>query len=173
MIWLVAGLVIPCAASVGFVARDRLGHAGAPAAAAQGEPCSGGRWSRGRDAEDAVNTAAFLRISTTDQTTANQLMEIEQLCRHRGWSITATYREQGVSGDARDRPELSRMLADAHAGKFGVLVVWALDRLSRRGIAEVSGIIAKLDRAGVALVSVKVGQTTLRRAARMLDPVDS
>jgi len=120
-----------------------------------------------------VNTAAFLRISTTDQTTANQLMEIEQLCRHRGWSITATYREQGVSGDARDRPELSRMLADAHAGKFGVLVVWALDRLSRRGIAEVSGIIAKLDRAGVALVSVKVGQTTLRRAARMLDPVDS
>src|SRR5438045_3503475 len=50
---------------------------------------------------------------------------------------------------------LGRMLADAHAGRFKVLITWAMDRLSRRGIAEVAGIVAKLDAAGVALVSVR------------------
>ena len=63
--------------------------------------------------------------------------------------------EVTVSGAARVRPELARMLADAHAGKFQAVVTWSLDRLSRRGIAELSSITAKLDCAGVALVSVK------------------
>ena len=60
-----------------------------------------------------------------------------------------------ISGAASVRPELEAMLADAHAGRFSTLVVWSLDRLSRRRIAEVAGIVAKLDACGVALVSVR------------------
>src|SRR5207245_1167314 len=63
--------------------------------------------------------------------------------------------EETVSGAARQRPELARMLADAHAGRFSAVVVWALDRLGRGGIAEVAGIVAKLDAGRVALVSVR------------------
>lgn len=99
--------------------------------------------------------AVYLRVSTTDQTSANQLPEIEGLCAARGWAVGKVYRDDGVSGAAHRRPGLDRMLADAHRGAFAVLVVWSLDRLSRRGIAEVAGIVAKLDAANVRLVSTR------------------
>ena len=100
-----------------------------------------------------MNVAIYLRVSTTDQDAQNQLPEIERLCAARGWTITHRY-EETVSG-SKARPELARLLADAHAGCFSAAVVWALDRLSREGIGPVAGIVAKLDAAHVALVSVK------------------
>jgi DNA invertase Pin-like site-specific DNA recombinase len=101
-----------------------------------------------------VNVAIYLRVSTADQDAHNQLPEIERLCATRGWTISHRYAET-INGSARTRPELARLLADAHAGAFGAVVVWALDRLSREGIAEVASIVAKLDAAHVALVSVR------------------
>lgn len=98
--------------------------------------------------------AIYARVSTAGQDAANQLPEIERLCQNRGWQIGHRYVET-VSGAAQRRPELERMLEDAHRGEFQVVVVWALDRLGRGGIAEVAGIVAKLDGAGVALVSVR------------------
>jgi DNA invertase Pin-like site-specific DNA recombinase len=98
--------------------------------------------------------AVYARVSTDQQDSANQIPDVERLCAARGWVITHHYVET-VSGAAQRRPELERMLADAHRGAFGVLVVWSLDRLSRRGIAEVAAIVAKLDAAKVALVSVR------------------
>jgi len=104
--------------------------------------------------DEGVNVAVYARVSTDSQDASNQLPEIEQLVAARGWRVTHCYTET-ISGTARVRPQLDAMLAAAHRGEFKVLVVWALDRLSRRGIAEVSSIIAKLERAGVALVSVR------------------
>jgi DNA invertase Pin-like site-specific DNA recombinase len=101
-----------------------------------------------------MNVAAYLRVSTDQQDSSNQVPEIERLCRGRGWAITHRY-EETVSGAAKVRPELQRMLADAHAGKFGAVVVWAIDRLGRGGIAELAGIVQRLDAANVALVSVR------------------
>ena len=98
--------------------------------------------------------AIYARVSTAGQDAANQIPEVERLCRARGWKVGRRYVET-VSGAAQRRPELERMLADAHRGEFGVVVVWALDRLGRGGIAEVAGIVAKLDAAGVALLSVR------------------
>lgn len=101
-----------------------------------------------------MDVAIYARVSTDQQDSANQVPDLERLCAARGWTIGHRYAET-VSGAAERRPELERMLADAHAGRFRVLVVWSLDRLSRRGIAEVAGIVAKLDAAKVALVSVR------------------
>jgi DNA invertase Pin-like site-specific DNA recombinase len=102
-----------------------------------------------------MNVALYARVSTDEQTAANQLPDIEQLCAGRpGWTITHRYIET-VSGAARVRPELARMLADAHAGRFKAVVIWALDRLGRGGIAESVGIVQQLDERGVQLVSVR------------------
>jgi DNA invertase Pin-like site-specific DNA recombinase len=101
-----------------------------------------------------TTVALYARVSTERQDAANQLPEIERLCRARGWTITHRY-EEAVSGAAKLSPELARMLADAHAGRFQAVVCWAIDRLGRGGIAEVAGIIATLDAANVALVSVR------------------
>src|SRR5207253_1106662 len=48
-----------------------------------------------------------------------------------------------------------RALLDAHQGRFKVLVIWALDRLSRDGARGALRVIDKLEAAGAALVSVR------------------
>src|SRR5439155_12483721 len=108
----------------------------------------------GEARRQGVNVAIYVRVSTSEQTADNQLPDVERLCAARGWTITHRYNET-VSGATRQPPELARMLANAHASRFGAVVVWALDRLGRGGIAEVSGIVAKLDAARVSLVTVR------------------
>jgi putative DNA-invertase from lambdoid prophage Rac len=102
-----------------------------------------------------TSAAIYVRVSTDQQDSAHQLPDCRRLAAARGWQVVEVYSDDGVSGAAQRRPALDRMLADAHAGRFKVVITWAMDRLSRRGIAEVAGIVAKLDAAGVALVSVR------------------
>lgn len=85
--------------------------------------------------------AVYARVSTKDgrQTYQNQLRDIGDLCNRRNWIIAAEYvdMESGAKTD-RDRPELRRLLEDAKKKrqKFGRVIVWSLDRLSREGIAK-------------------------------------
>src|SRR5258708_3454628 len=101
-----------------------------------------------------MQVAIYTRVSTDRQDATNQLPEIERLVAARGWQVTHRYTET-VGGTAQVKPQLKAMLAAAHRGEFKAVVVWALDRLSRRGIADVAGILGALDKAHVALVSVR------------------
>ena len=76
--------------------------------------------------------AAFVRVSTAEQTTDNQRPAIEALCRDRGYAIVRWYQET-VSGAAKRRPVFEQMLSDARSRKFDALVVWSVDRFSRGG----------------------------------------
>jgi DNA invertase Pin-like site-specific DNA recombinase len=66
--------------------------------------------------------------STGGQTVENQRRDLEAAALQRGWVVTATYDDAGISGaKGRDmRPGL-----DAMRGKFDVAMVWAVDRLGR------------------------------------------
>lgn len=84
--------------------------------------------------------AVYARVSTKDgrQDYNNQLRDIGDLCHRRNWVITAEYvdTESGAKSD-RERPELRRLLHDARRSrKFGRVIVWSLDRLTREGIAK-------------------------------------
>jgi DNA invertase Pin-like site-specific DNA recombinase len=96
--------------------------------------------------------ALYVRVSTDRQETKNQLPDLQRLVAARGWE-PVLYEE--TEGGARRLPVLERLLADAKAGKVGVIVVWALDRLSRQGAGPVLNMVAELDRVGVALVSIR------------------
>lgn len=74
----------------------------------------------------------YLRVSTDEQTTANQRPELLKIARTRKLRIVATY-EETVSGAARVRPELARMLEDARRGNFDVVLVWSIDRAAFGG----------------------------------------
>jgi len=103
--------------------------------------------------------AVFLRVSQDNgrQRTDNQIPDVERLISHRGMTETARY----VVSDSASNPgeeyrdAIARMLADAHAGKFRVLVIWAADRLTREGIEALLRIVRKLSESGCSLVSVK------------------
>jgi DNA invertase Pin-like site-specific DNA recombinase len=99
-----------------------------------------------------VKCAQYLRVSTTEQSYENQLPDLEALAKARGFEIVSTYAEK-VSA-VKQRPAFERMLADAHRGKFQVVLVWSLDRLHRSMVGALQTII-DLDRRGVQVISVR------------------
>ncbi len=96
--------------------------------------------------------ALYLRVSTEEQSTANQMPELEQLAAARRLRVVAVYEEQASA--ARKRPQFEQMMADAHRGRFDVLIVWALDRLGRSTLGNMSAVL-ELERRGARVVSVR------------------
>ena len=80
--------------------------------------------------------AIYARVSDKSQaeddktSLAEQVGDMEVYCSERGYAITARYQEVG-RGWSKQRSEFQRMLADARAGRFDVIVCWKSDRLSR------------------------------------------
>ena len=96
--------------------------------------------------------AIYARVSTTDrgQDPENQLRQLRRWCKQQGYSITTEYVESqtGRKG-AADREQFRKMMDDASKGEFDLLVVWALDRLTREGLAHTVHYLRKLDTFGV------------------------
>lgn len=78
-----------------------------------------------------MRCARYLRVSKSDQRPELQDDETKAFIERRGWKLTTTYLDHGVSGSRDRRPELDRMLSDARRGKFEILIVWKSDRLFR------------------------------------------
>lgn len=104
-----------------------------------------------------TRAAIWLRVSGNEQDEANQLPDIERLAAHRGHEITHRYelRQTAWADNDAYRAKLREMLEAAHRGEFDVLIVWALDRLSRHGVEATLRILRKLDQANVTLISVQ------------------
>ncbi|WP_394886809.1 recombinase family protein [Mesorhizobium sp. AaZ16] len=91
----------------------------------------------------ATRAALYLRVSTKDQTTDNQRIELEQVAQAKGWRIAAIYEDDGISGaEGRDkRPAYDQMLKDAVRARFDVLLSWDVSRLGR----SLTGLVQSLD----------------------------
>src|SRR5438128_1741757 len=75
--------------------------------------------------------ALYARVSTTDQTCDNQLRDLREYCRARGWTDVREFTDMGVSGTKERRPALDKMMAEVNARRVDVVVVAAFDRLGR------------------------------------------
>ena len=84
-----------------------------------------------------------------------------RLCRARieaeGWSLVTTYTDHALSGASRLRPGYQKLLEDARAGNFDVVVAEALDRLSRDQ-EDTAALYKQLGFAGVRLVTLAEGE---------------
>src|ERR1700686_4427441 len=78
-------------------------------------------------------TAIYAKVSTINagQDPTLQTRELQEYCERRGWQVFDTYVDTGFSGKKDSRPELNRMMQDAHARRFDVVVVWRFDRFAR------------------------------------------
>ena len=101
-----------------------------------------------------MKTAVYARISTQGgrQDLSNQLNPLREWADRLGGSIVQEYVDE-ASGSKSDRIALGQLLEDAHRRKFDTLLIWALDRLSREGIARMSGYLEKLKACGVRVLS--------------------
>jgi DNA invertase Pin-like site-specific DNA recombinase len=60
-----------------------------------------------------------------------QTREVQEYCQRRGWAVHDTYVDNGFSGKKDSRPQLNRMMQDAHERRFDTVVVWRFDRFAR------------------------------------------
>ncbi len=79
-----------------------------------------------------MKTALYARVSTNNgQDPEMQLRELREYCQRRGWEVGHEYVDIGISGAKEKRPELDKLLADAHKRHFDAVVVWRFDRFAR------------------------------------------
>ena len=60
-----------------------------------------------------------------------QTRELREYCERRDWIVAGEYVDVGISGTKEKRPELDRLMADAHRRRFDAVVVWKFDRFAR------------------------------------------
>ena len=75
--------------------------------------------------------AIYARVSTNEQTVENQINELRDYCKRKGYTIYKEYCDEGVSGAKSSRPALNSLMQDAMKRRFDAVVVWKLDRLGR------------------------------------------
>ena len=60
-----------------------------------------------------------------------QTRELREYCERRGWTVAGEYVDIGISGSKEKRPQLDRLMTDAHQRRFDVVAVWRFDRFAR------------------------------------------
>lgn len=106
-----------------------------------------------------LKAAGYRRVSMREQVDGHSLdaqeKNIRDYAASQGWQLIEIYTDAGISAkkDSR-RPSLERMIADAEAGKFDVIVVDKIDRFYR----HLAGLLTALDHLrsiGVSFASVQ------------------
>jgi site-specific DNA recombinase len=115
---------------------------------------------RAEEKEVMTRAVVYARYSSDNQRDASIEDQVRQ-CRARieqeGWQIAEIYSDHGISGATTLRPGYQRMLEDARAGRFEVLVAEALDRLSPDQ-ENIAGLFKQLSFAGVRLITLSEGE---------------
>lgn len=114
-----------------------------------------------------MKTAIYLRVSTSEQTTYNQKLAIENYCKIQSWKISKVYEDAGISGAKYQRPGLDELKKDCAKGKFSVLIVWKFDRLAR-STSHLLEVLQLLQKNDIDFVSVTESVDTTTPAGRMV-----
>lgn len=116
-----------------------------------------------------MRAAFYVRVSTKNhhQDPEVQLRDLRDLCQRKGWDLVDTYLDHGISGTKESRPELNRLMADAEAKKFDVVVVWKFDRFARSAQHLLKALEA-FQRLGIAFVSHTEGIDTTTVVGKMV-----
>jgi len=113
--------------------------------------------------------AFYLRVSTTGQTVENQRRELAEIADRSGWTLIATYCDEGVSGTkGRDRrPQFDAMLKDATRRRFDLIAAWSVDRLGR-SLQDLVSFLSELKASGVDLFLLKQALDTTTPAGKAM-----
>jgi putative DNA-invertase from lambdoid prophage Rac len=99
-----------------------------------------------------LRAAIYARVSTADQhTIPEQVRQLEELARRRGWRIVRVVRE--VASGATKRAKRDELLDDARRRVLDAVLVWKLDRWGR-SVADLVATLNELTALGVVFVSM-------------------
>ena len=95
----------------------------------------------------------YLRVSSSGQMTCNQLPALQKWVSDRGHDLVEVYAENESAWKSGHQRELSRLFADLPKRKVDICLVWALDRLTREGIARIFEIVNRFKAHGIQVIS--------------------
>lgn len=95
----------------------------------------------------------YSRVSTCRQDTENQSMILTEWAKQRDWEIVKVYEECESAWKAGHQAELAQLKVDAARRRFDIVLVWALDRLSREGALAILTLVSLLKQYGVRIIS--------------------
>ena len=113
-----------------------------------------------------TTAAVYARVSTSDQTCENQLLELRRYADARGWRIVE-YVDHAVSGSKDRRPALDQLTADVRRHKVNTVICWRLDRLGRN-LRHLVLLLDEWQARGVAFVTLGEGIDTSTAAGRLV-----
>ena len=116
-----------------------------------------------------MKAAICARVSTANngQDPTVQTRELEEYCQRRGWKVAGQYVDVGISGAKEKRPELSRLMADAHRRKFDAVIVWKFDRFAR-SVSHLLRALETFKALGIEFVSLSEQMDTSTPTGKML-----
>ena len=111
----------------------------------------------------------YLRVSTIEQTTANQERELREVASRMGCEIVKVYKDHGISGaKGRDkRPAFDALCRDAAQRKFDVVMAWSVDRLGR-SLQDLVGFLSELHAMRIDLFLHQQGLDTTTPAGKAM-----
>src|SRR5713226_4980158 len=116
-----------------------------------------------------TRVAIYARVSTTNhgQDVGLQTRELRQFAEARAWTVAGEYIDAGVSGAKDSRPELNRLMADAHKRRFDVVCVWRFDRFAR-SVSHLLRALETFKALGIDFVSFSEQMDTSTPAGKMV-----
>ena len=103
--------------------------------------------------------AIYCRVSTVEQAEEGysideQNLKIREYCEREGHEIYNLYEDRGISGkNITNRPGIKQLLQDATENKFDLVIVWKLNRISRK-LLDILNIVELLNKHNIAFRSL-------------------
>jgi DNA invertase Pin-like site-specific DNA recombinase len=116
-----------------------------------------------------VKTAIYARVSTVGngQSPEMQLRELREYVERRGWTLAREYVDEGISGAKDSRPQLNRLMEDAHRRKFDCVLVWKFDRFAR-SVSHLLRALETFKSQGIEFISFSEQMDTSTPTGRMI-----
>jgi DNA invertase Pin-like site-specific DNA recombinase len=116
-----------------------------------------------------MKAAIYARVSTKDkgQDVNMQVRELREYCERRGWQVAGEFMDIGISGTKEKRPELDRLMDEAHRRRFDAVIVWKFDRFAR-SVSHLLRALETFRALGVEFVSLTEGIDTATPMGKMV-----
>ena len=111
----------------------------------------------------------YARVSTSNngQDPRLQTRDLQEYLERRGWQLIDSYIDVGISGAKEKRPELDRLMADAHRRRFDAVIVWKFDRFAR-SVSHLLRALETFQALGVHFISLSESLDTSTPAGKMV-----
>lgn len=117
--------------------------------------------------ENTKKVALYARVSTSDQTAENQLLDLRRYCAVHGWTITREFVDIGISGAKKDRPALNELMGLVRRQEIQHVLVWRFDRFAR-SMSHLVSALEEFNERNIGFASIQEGIDTATAAGKMV-----